>query len=378
MTAMLALADGKVFQGRSFGALLPIERAAVGEVVFNTSMYGYQEIMTDPSYAGQIMCFTSPHIGNVGCNPDDDESSRVWMPAVIIRNQTLVTSNFRAKQSLDEYLKRHEVMGLCEVDTRELVLHIRTHGAQSGAMAAGDRIDKDELVDRARSSQQMQGSDYVRHVTTERAYEWTELPWSMAERRYLDISEAELSGRPHLVAIDCGIKRNILRLLVSVGFRVTVIPAFSAADEIMALRPDALFISNGPGDPAALEYIVSPLKELVGKVPSFGICLGHQLLAQAFGAETFKLKFGHRGGNHPVKDFKTGKVEITVQNHGFAVSPEKLERGVTVSHINLNDGTVEGLLAPEQRAFSIQYHPEASPGPHDSLYLFNRFFESLK
>lgn len=373
--AVLALADGTIYRGFSFGA--QTLRPSLGEVVFNTSMYGYQEILTDPSYAGQIITFTYPHIGNVGCNDEDNESDRVHVQGMIIRELSKVTSNFRSRRSLSEYLRAAGVMGLYGIDTRELVTHIRTHGAQMGAMASGERINSDELVDMARAAGSMEGKDYVKQVSCKKPYVWDELPWSLNHGGGRRLSQEKLVSRPHVVAVDCGIKRHILRLLLDTGFRVTVVPATSTSHDILALKPDGLFLSNGPGDPATLEYVVQPVKELLGQVPMFGICLGHQVLAQAVGGTTYKLKFGHRGGNHPVKDFTTNKVEITVQNHGFAVGPATLPQGVEVTHLNLNDQTIEGLEVPEAEAFSVQYHPEAAPGPHDARYLFQRFFDSV-
>jgi len=373
--AVLALADGTVFRGYGFGA--PSLRPTVGEVVFNTSMYGYQEILTDPSYAGQIMCFTYPHIGNVGCNDEDVESGRVFVEAVVVREVSTITSNFRARRSLTEYLRNAGVTGIGGVDTRAVTTHIRSKGAQMGALFAGERIVVDDLVSLARAAGSMEGKDYVKAVTCAKPYGWNELPWSLQKGGKREVSYESLVTRPHVVAVDCGIKRHILRLLVEVGFRVTVVPASSTTDTIRALRPDGIFLSNGPGDPATLDYVVGPARELLGTVPFFGICLGHQILGQAVGGKTFKLPFGHRGGNHPVKDLATGRVEITVQNHGFAVDQGSLPSGIEVSHINLNDGTVEGLSVPSLRAFSVQYHPEASPGPHDSRYLFERFYRAV-
>jgi carbamoyl-phosphate synthase small subunit len=372
---VLALADGTVYRGYAFG--LQSTRPAVGEVVFNTSMYGYQEILTDPSYAGQIMCFTYPHIGNVGCNDEDDESDRVHVKGVLVRDLSKVSSNFRSRRSLSEYLRNAGVIGLYGIDTREVVSHIRTHGAQMGAMAAGERVNVDDLVSVARSAGSMEGKDYVMEVTCKKPYTWNELPWSLEHGGGRRLAQEKLLSRPHVVAVDCGVKRHILRLLLDTGFRVSVVPATSTADEILSLNPDGLFLSNGPGDPATLSYVVNPVKELVGKVPIFGICLGHQVLAQAMGGSTYKLKFGHRGGNHPVKDYTTEKVEITVQNHGFAVGGGTLPGDVSVTHVNLNDQTIEGLAAPGVQAFSVQYHPEAAPGPHDAGYLFKRFFDSV-
>jgi carbamoyl-phosphate synthase small subunit len=371
----LALADGTVFTGRCFGALRGISDPVLGEAVFNTSMYGYQEILTDPSYAGQIMCFTYPHIGNVGCNEEDVESSRVYTEGLVVRSAHKTPSNFRSTMSLSTYLARNGIMGLEGIDTREIVSHLRDKGAQMAAMAGGPGVDKDTLIDRAKAMGSMEGKDYVKAVSCEKTYTWDYLPWSLSGGNQRRLSQEQLVTRPHVVAVDCGIKTNILRLLVDVGFRVSVVPAGTSAAEIMALRPDGLFLSNGPGDPATLGYVVQPVKEIVGKVPIFGICLGHQILGQALGGTTFKLKFGHRGGNHPVRDETTGKVEITVQNHGFAVKKDTLSKDVFVTHINLNDQTVEGLESKAARAFSVQYHPEASPGPHDSRYLFKRFYD---
>ncbi len=371
----LALADGTVFTGVCFGALRSEADSVCGEAVFNTSMYGYQEILTDPSYAGQLMCFTYPHIGNVGCNDEDVESDRVFTEGVIVRSVAKNPSNFRATSSLPEYLFKHGVMGLEGIDTRALVKHLRDHGSQMAVMAGGDGVSPSALVDKARSLGSMQGKDYVQHVSCKQPYAWDKLPWTLSHGNSKRVPQEQLMTRPHVVAIDCGVKSNILRLLLHVGFRVTVVPAQTSAVDILALRPDGVFLSNGPGDPATLGYVVKPVQELLGRVPLFGICLGHQILAQALGAMTYKLKFGHRGGNHPVRDEQTGKVEITVQNHGFAVAKEGLDAGASVSHLNLNDHTVEGIEAREANAFSVQYHPEASPGPHDSQYLFKRFYD---
>jgi len=373
----LALANGTVFTGTCFGALRGENNPVEGELVFNTSMYGYQEILTDPSYAGQIMTFTYPHIGNVGCNEDDVESSRVYTEGIVVRAAHKNPSNFRATTSLQDYLAKASVMGIEGIDTRELVTLLRTEGAQMAIMAAGENINPDTLVDRAKSLGSMEGKDYVKQVTCKDTYTWDFLPWSLSQGNSRRLSQEQLVSRPHVVAIDCGIKTNILRLLVDVGFRVTVMPAGTTAEQTMSLRPDGVFLSNGPGDPATLGYVVKPVQQILGKVPIFGICLGHQILGQALGGKTYKLKFGHRGGNHPVRDETTGKVEITVQNHGFAVDKGTLGANAFISHLNLNDMTVEGLESKEYRAFSVQYHPEASPGPHDSRYLFERFFRSV-
>jgi carbamoyl-phosphate synthase small subunit len=372
---VLALADGRIFTGRCFGALRTMDNPIVGELVFNTSMYGYQEILTDPSYAGQIMCFTYPHIGNVGCNDEDVESGRVYTEGLIVRAACKEPSNFRSVLSLSAYLARSGKMGLEGVDTRMLVAHLRDNGSQMAVLAAGENLDTAELVERARALGSMEGKDYVKEVACQESYAWDHLPWSLHSGNKQRLTQEQLVSRLHVVAVDCGVKTNILRLLVDVGFRVTVVPAGTTSAAIMALKPDGLFLSNGPGDPATLGYVVEPVRELLGRLPIFGICLGHQILGQALGGTTYKLKFGHRGGNHPVRDETTGKVEITVQNHGFAVRRESLPKDVFISHINLNDQTVEGLEARDLRAFSVQYHPEASPGPHDSRYLFQRFYD---
>jgi carbamoyl-phosphate synthase small subunit len=371
----LALANGVVFKGRCFGALRGVSDPVCGELVFNTSMYGYQEILTDPSYAGQIMTFTYPHIGNVGCNEDDVESSRIYTEGVVVRSAPTAPSNFRATTSLRDYLFKGNVMGIEGVDTRDLVIALRTHGAQMAVMAGGEGVDSDTLVDMAKAAGSMEGCDFVKQVACREPYTWDYLPWSLQHGNTKRVSPEHLVSRPHVVAVDCGVKGNILRLLVDVGFRVTVVPAGTTSADILALRPDGVFLSNGPGDPATLSYVVNPVREILGRIPIFGICLGHQILGQAIGGKTYKLKFGHRGGNHPVRDETTGKVEITVQNHGFAVDAASLGDRAFISHLNLNDLTVEGLESKELKAFSVQYHPEASPGPHDSRYLFRRFYE---
>ncbi len=373
--AVLALADGSVFVGKGFGYLRSGDEPGVGEAVFNTSLYGYQEVLSDPSYASQIMCFTYPHIGNVGCNPEDMESDRSYMAGVVVRNLCRVPSNFRSKETLDDFLKRQGVMGLEGIDTRALVKHLRDQGAQMAALALCSSKDEEKaLVERARAAGSMEGKDLVPEVTCKEPYIWAEGTWKNPVSGAKKLSNNELLTRPHVVAIDCGIKRNILRLLIDAGFRVTVVPATHSAEDIRSLNPDALFLSNGPGDPATLSYVVENVRAFFAQLPIFGICLGHQILAQVAGGKTYKLKFGHRGGNHPVRDELTKKVEITVQNHGFAVDAESLPPGVLVSHLNLNDQTVEGLRMPGKKAFCVQYHPEASSGPHDAKYLFQRFF----
>ena len=374
-SALIALASGKVFRGRSFGAIRGMNNPVVGELVFNTSLYGYQEILTDPSYAGQIITFTCPHIGNVGCNANDDESSKLHAEGMVCRTVCETPSNFRATLSLEQYLERAGTMGVSGVDTRDLVTHLRENGAEMAVMASGADIDAEALVSRARAERGMLGRDYVHQVSTKKAYSWSEGTWQLSTDSFRSVPEEKIVTRPHVVALDCGIKRNILRLLVDAGFRVTVVPADTSAEQIQSYRPDGIFLSNGPGDPATLKGIVTTVQKLLGAVPMFGICLGHQILAQAVGGTTYKLKFGHRGGNHPVLNLRTKAVEITVQNHGFAVRQEGLPSDVEISHLNLNDGTVEGLSIPGKRAFSVQYHPEASPGPRDSGYLFRNFYQ---
>ena len=367
--AYLALADGTVFPGKAFGADAP----AVGEVVFTTGMTGYQEVLTDPSYCGQIVTMTVPHVGNTGINAEDAESvnDKPQVAGFIIRDESPVVSNYRSEESLDAYLARHGVVGISDIDTRKLTRHLRDKGSQNGAIG---RETPDLLVERARKAPNMEGLDLVARVSPKASYEFNEsrAQWQV---RALD---PRAGGTPsdqhfHVVAYDYGAKRNILRCLVDSGFRVTVVPASTTAEQVLKLAPDGIFLSNGPGDPAALPYAVESIRGLLGKKPMFGICLGHQLLALALGATTYKLKFGHRGLNQPVKDLTTGKVEITTQNHGFVVDVESLKGAAKTTHVHLNDGSSEGLEAPDARAFSVQYHPEAAAGPHDALYLFDRF-----
>lgn len=375
--ATLALADGTVFEGYRVGAA----GETAGEVVFNTSMYGYQEILTDPSYVKQMLTFTYPHIGNVGVNPDDVDSKKIYASGLIIRELSECRSNFRSTQTLQEYLEAHKFVGIGGIDTRKLVLHLRTHGAQMGVIATGNQNPKD-LIEKARKQHSMEGLDLVPEVSTTQPYEWTDGTFRPFEKGselgYRTYTKAQLADRPHVVAVDCGIKHNILRLLVDHGFRVTVVPAKYTAQEILKLSPDGVFLSNGPGDPAAVTYVRDAVKELLGKKPIFGICLGHQILGHAVGAPTYKLKFGHRGGNHPVRNIHSAKIEITVQNHGFATDKNKIPKGVTVTHMNLNDNTIEGISIDGAKAFSVQYHPEASPGPSDARYLFKQFAELVE
>jgi carbamoyl-phosphate synthase small subunit len=367
--AWLVLADGTVFEGRPFGA----RRTTTGEAVFTTTMTGYQEVLTDPSYYGQLVTMTFPEIGNVGTNLTDTEAvdARPRVAGFVVRSLSPVASNWRSEEALEAYLARHDIVGITEVDTRKLTRHLRDTGAQNGAIGTEG---PDGLLKRAREAPDMSGLDLVRHVTPKEPYPWTEGRGAWADPK----AAATSKKRPwHVVAVDFGMKRNILRCLVDTGCKVTVVPATTTAADVLALSPDGVFLSNGPGDPAAVTYGVELVQSLLGKRPLFGICLGHQLLGLALGGKTFKLKFGHRGANQPVKDLATGRIEITTQNHGFCVDLASLPRSVTSTHVHLNDGTSEGLAAPDVRAFSVQYHPEAAAGPHDALYLFDRFAEAM-
>jgi len=362
--AILALADGATFEGFSFGAA----GEAAGEAVFNTSMTGYQEILTDPSYVGQMICMTYPEQGNYGVAAADAESARPHATGFIVRHQAEVPSSFRAEQSLDAYLRGHGVVGIWGIDTRRLTRHIRTAGAQMGVISTEGTAKA--LVERARALPGMEGQDLATRISTRTRYEWREKgadAWTDAERT------REEQPRFHVVAYDWGLKRAMLRLMAETGARVTVVPSQTSAAEALALKPDGVFLTNGPGDPAAVVGARETVAALLGKVPVFGICLGHQILALALGARTYKLKFGHRGANQPVKELATGKVDITAQNHGFAVDDKSLGKRARVTHVNLNDGTVEGVEVLDAPAFSVQYHPEASPGPHDARPLFARF-----
>ncbi|MFP2897775.1 glutamine-hydrolyzing carbamoyl-phosphate synthase small subunit [Corallococcus sp. 4LFB] len=364
--AVLALADGTTFEGRAFGA----SGETVGEVVFNTSMYGYQEILTDPSYVGQIVTMTYPEMGNIGANAGDEEAGLPHAVGMVVRSLTKTPSNWRSQETLDAYLARHGRVGIEGVDTRRLVRHLRTHGAQTGIIST-ENVSAAALSERARSAVSMEGLDLATGVSCKEPYLFT------TPTPDVFLATGDKQPEPELqydvVAYDYGLKRSMLQYLVDVGCRVTVVPSHFTAEQVLAKKPHGVFLANGPGDPAAVKGADRTVAALLGKVPVFGICLGHQIMALALGGRTYKMKFGHRGGNQPVKDLTTGKVEITAQNHGFAVDDASLKGKAVVTHINLNDGTVEGLAVPDARAFSVQYHPEASPGPHDARYLFSRF-----
>ena len=364
--AHLVLADGTVFSGTHFGA----PRVATGEAVFTTGMTGYQEVLTDPSFCGQLVTMTAPQIGNTGINGEDPEARKPFLGGFIIHELSSRVSNWRSTQDLEAYLVEHDIPGIADVDTRALTIHIRDHGAQ---MAAFGTESPEALLELARAAAPMEGKDLTGEVTTDAAYTWTE--GSAEWRPMVDGEGAKTPKR--IVAVDYGIKQNILRSLVDHGCEVEVVPASTPADEILAKNPDGIFLSNGPGDPAAATYAIDTVRALIGEKPIFGICLGHQILCLAMGAKTYKLKFGHRGLNQPVKDHATGRIEITLQNHGFVVDPETLPEGVELTHSHLNDGTCQGVAAPGKQAFSVQYHPEAGAGPHDSRYLFQRFVDSM-
>lgn len=361
--AHIVLADGTRFRGHAFGA----DVTATGEAVFTTGMTGYEEVLTDPSYCGQIVTMTAPQIGNTGINLEDGEARRPALRAFVVRELSAITSNWRTVESLDAYLKKHGIPGITGIDTRTLTRHIRDVGAQ---MAAVGTEDPATLHDHAKAAPPMTGQNLTGEVTTPEPFEWTESSgvWG----------EARKDARPwHVVAVDFGVKLNILRCLVDEGCKVTVVPATTSADDILALDPDGIFLSNGPGDPAAVAGGIQTVRDLIGKRPLFGICLGHQLMSLALGAETYKLKFGHRGLNQPVKDLKTGRIEITTQNHGFCVDVDSLEGKCNVTHLHLNDDTCQGIEHVETGAFGVQYHPEAAAGPHDSRYLFRRFTDAI-
>ena len=368
MKAILLLEDGTVFEGTAFGA----KGCKCGEVVFNTSMTGYQEILTDPSYNEQIVTMTYPLIGNYGTNKSDWESRKIFARGFIVKENCNYPSNWRNKDSLDDYLKKNKVVALEGIDTRKLVKHIRTEGAMRGIISS-ERLSKKVLTEKLRVYPGLVNRDIVKNVTVRKPYHW--------DKGVFDVlagQQQKTEPKYKVVAFDFGIKQNILRLLCSHGCDVTVVPAKTTAKEVLAKKPDGIFLSNGPGDPAPVGYAIETVKKLLGKVPVFGICLGHQILALALGGTSYKLKFGHRGGNHPVKNLKTGKIEITSQNHGFCVDIDSLkDKDVELTHINLNDNTLEGLRCKKIPAFSVQYHPEASPGPHDSAYLFDSFITMM-
>jgi carbamoyl-phosphate synthase small subunit len=371
--AVLALEDGSVFLGRSIGADSAQSGAAVGEVVFNTAMSGYQEILTDPSYARQLVTLTYPHIGNTGCNPEDEESLRPMVAGLIVRDCPAAHSSWRAHESLPAYLQRNGIVAIADIDTRRLTRILREKGAQGGAILTGKSVDQEAAIERARSFPGMQGMDLAREVTTADPYAWNEGSWDLDGEAW-----NETASQRHVVAYDFGVKRNILRMLADRGCRVSVVPATTPADEVLALQPDGVFLSNGPGDPEPCAYAIEAIRALLArKVPLFGICLGHQLLGLAAGARTVKMKFGHHGANHPVQDLANGQVMITSQNHGFAVDEASLPANVSPTHRSLFDGSLQGIELDNAPAFGFQGHPEASPGPHDIAPIFDRFIASI-
>ncbi len=356
--AILVLEDGRTFRGKAFGA----EGETFGEMVFNTSMTGYQEILTDPSYAGQIVCMTYPLIGNYGVNEQDVESRRPWVEGFVVKEASRISSNWRAEETLDSYLKRHKIVGIEQIDTRALVRHIRDKGAMRAVISSTD-LDEKSLLEKVNNSPEMQNRELASAVTVEKNYDYP----------------AGNEAKFHVVAYDFGVKTNSLREFSKFGCQVTVVPQDTSAQEVLALNPDGIFLSNGPGDPASMKSVVEEIQKLTeSKVPMFGICLGHQILGQVFGGKTYKLKFGHRGGNQPIKNLETGKVEITSHNHGFAVEAKSLPPEIEVTHVNLNDQTVAGLKHKKLPIFSVQYHPESAPGPHDSEYLFENFIRLME
>ncbi|MEM6300419.1 MAG: glutamine-hydrolyzing carbamoyl-phosphate synthase small subunit [Pseudomonadota bacterium] len=370
--AILVLEDGSVFRGRSIGA----EAISVGEVVFNTAMTGYQEILTDPSYAKQIVTLTYPHIGNTGTNAEDEESSRIWAAGLVIRDLPILASNFRNTQSLDDYLRERGVVGICDIDTRRLTRVLRDKGAQNGCLMATEILDEDDALARARDFAGLKGMDLAKEVSTKERLSWDDGVWQLGSG-HPDLSDFDHQW--HVVAYDYGVKRNILRMLTDRGCKLTIVPAQTPAAEVLALEPDGVFLSNGPGDPEPCTYAIEAIEEIlkVG-IPTFGICLGHQLLGLASGASTVKMKFGHHGANHPVQDVRTKRVLITSQNHGFAVDETALPETLRVTHRSLLDGTLQGIERTDKPAFSFQGHPEASPGPHEAGALFDHFIDLMR
>jgi carbamoyl-phosphate synthase small subunit len=373
MRALLALEDGRIFRGVGYGA----KTECAGEVVFNTSLSGYQEIFTDPSYAGQIVVLTNPHIGNYGTSPSDAESARPMIEGLVTREFSAMSSNWRSTEVADEYLERNGIPVIAEIDTRAVVRHLRANGVMRGVIASGPDLDEAALVAKARAIRKMDGTDLASVVSTKVKYEWSASePKNQTGDKFLPQTEA--GSELHVVAYDFGIKENILRMLTRENCRVTVVPAKTPAAEVLAMNPDGVFCSNGPGDPEPLDYAIANVQELQSKVPLFGICLGHQIFGLALGGKTYKLKFGHHGGNHPIMNHQTGKVEITAQNHNYNVDPASLPADVQQTHTNLNDQTLAGLKHKTDPMFSVQYHPEASPGPHDSHYLFRDFRKMME
>jgi len=369
--AVLALADGTIFRGLAIGA----SGLSVGEVVFNTALTGYQEILTDPSYARQIVTLTYPHIGNVGTNIDDEESDSIWSAGLVIRDLPLLASNFRSECRLDDYLKRHNILGIADVDTRKLTRLLRRTGAQSGCIMAGD-IDIDKAINAAREFCGLKGLDLAKEVTTSAIYSWSEHSWDLNEGHQ---SQIPSDYKYKVVAYDFGVKKNILRMLVDRNCELQVVPARTSGEDVLAMQPDGVFLSNGPGDPEPCDYAIEAIQELLeAGIPIFGICLGHQLLALASGAKTIKMKFGHHGANHPVDDIQNNIVMITSQNHGFAVDEESLPENLTATHRSLFDGSLQGIHRTDKPAFSFQGHPEASPGPHDAAPLFDHFIDLME
>lgn len=369
-SALLVLEDGSVFRGTAIGA----EGVSVGEVVFNTSMTGYQEILTDPSYAEQIVTLTYPHIGNTGTNPEDEESGRVWAKGLIIRDLPLLASNFRNQLSLSQYLQKNNILGIADIDTRKLTRILREKGAQNACLIAGDNPDEQQALQLAKAFPGLSGMDLAKEVTVAESYPWTEGSWQLGEGH-----KPQSATEFHVVAYDFGVKRNILRMLADRGCKLTVVPAKTPASDVLALNPDGIFLSNGPGDPAPCDYAIDAIKTfLTTDIPVFGICLGHQLLALASGAKTIKMKFGHHGANHPVQNLDSKRVLITAQNHGFAVDETTLPANVKTTHKSLFDGSLQGIHLTDKPAFSFQGHPEASPGPHEASELFDHFIELMR